>query len=91
VPSVPTDAKVAAAGAGNRGAEAIKGRRSGRVDGQPLAGHTALDRGYPDRPSHGRGVNPRSSLEKAVGCPENWLMKVGVPPLKDPKYTGSGC
>ena len=34
-------------------------------------------------------ANPRSSLEKAVLCPENWLVKVGVPLLPAPKYTGS--
>jgi len=35
------------------------------------------------------GVNPRSFLENAVGCPENWLIEVGVPLLLTPKCTGS--
>src|SRR5437867_2160531 len=35
------------------------------------------------------GVNPRSVMEKAVGCPENWFIKVGSPLLLTPKYTGS--
>lgn len=38
------------------------------------------------------GVNPRSFLVNAVGCPESWLIKVkegGVTVLSKPKYTGS--